>query len=97
MTLPPEFHATKDELRRYCSVQGRRGALLESEVELSRVRERLPTGLVPFMTIEEPSWPDVYAFDFSTNSPSIVVWSDHAIVRRWDSFESFLQWIDDAG
>jgi hypothetical protein len=89
MAFPPEFYAAKDELRRFCSVNGRSGSLLESEVDLRRASEGLPTALVPFMTVEEPSWPDVYAFDFSTSPRSVVLWSDHAIVKRWESFEKF--------
>jgi hypothetical protein len=58
-----------------------------------RAQEGLPRGLLPFMVVEEPSWPDVYAFDVSSAPPTIVVWSDHAVVQRWGSFEAFLQWV----
>jgi hypothetical protein len=93
--LPSKVVAAKEELERFCSVQGTRGTLLDSEADFRRAKEKLPFGLIPFMTIEQTSWPDVYALDNSTMPVSVIVWSDHAIVARWDSFEGFLNWTRD--
>ena len=94
-TLPSEVVAAKDELNRFCSSQGAPGVVLQSEADIQRAKEGLPEGLLPFMTIEQSAWSDVYAFDFSTVPPSVVVWADHAIVERWDGFDRFLQWMRD--
>jgi hypothetical protein len=95
-TLPLEVIAAKEELERFCSSQGVPGVLLGDEAEIRHASENLPHGLLPFLSIQESSWPDVYALDSSSKPPSVVVWSDHAIVARWDSFEAFLQWTRDA-
>jgi hypothetical protein len=90
--FPAEFAAAKEELSRFCAAQGSRASLLQLGREVVHAEENLPKSLLPFMVIEEPSWPDVYAFDFSSSPPAVVVWSDHAIVERWDSFDAFLRW-----
>ena len=92
LTLPSEVAAAKDVLIRFCSSQGAPGVLVQSEADIQRAKEMLPEVLLPFMTIEQSSWSDVYAFDFSTSPPSVVVWADDAIVERWDSFDRFLHW-----
>lgn len=98
LTLPSEVVAARDELNRFCSSQGASGVVLLSEADIQRAKEALPEELVPFMTIEQSSWSDVYAFDFLTMPPSVVVWAGHAIVERWDNFDRFLQWTrDEAG
>jgi hypothetical protein len=91
--LPQEFFSAQDELARFCSAQLSRSTLLCSESEILRAKEVIPDGLLPFMTIEEPSWPDIYAFDLSISPAAVVVWTDHAIVKRWQDFDSFLSWI----
>ena len=91
--FPKEFFSAKEELARFCSAQLSRSTLLCSESEILRAKKGIPDGLLPFMTVQEPSWPDVYAFDFSSTPAAVVVWSDHAIVERWQDFESFLNWI----
>ena len=65
---------------------------MQSEADIQHAKEGLPEGLLPFMTIEQSSWSDVYAFDSSTTPPSVVVWADDAIVECWDSFDRFLEW-----
>ena len=94
-SLPSEVVAAKDQLDRFCSSQGAPGVVLQSEADIQRAKNGLPDGLLPFMTIEQSSWSDVYAFDFSTIPPSVIVWADHAIVERWESFDRFLKWTRD--
>lgn len=90
--FPKEFFSAKEELERFCSAQISRSALLSSEVDILRAMKGMPDGLLPFMIVEEPSWPDVYAFDVSTTPRAVVVWSDHAIIECWPDFDSFLTW-----
>ncbi len=92
LALPSEVVAAKDQLNRFCSSQGAPGVVLQFEADIQRAKEELPEGLLPFMTIEQSSWSDVYSFDFSTTPPSVVLWADDAIVERWDSFDIFLEW-----
>ena len=95
LALPSEVVAAKDQLNRFCSSQGAPGVVLQSEADIQRAKEGLPEGLLPFMSIEQSCWSDIYAFDFSTTPASVVVWADHAIVERWDSFDKFLEWTKD--
>ena len=69
--------------------------LLSSQSEITAARERIPITLLPFMREEQPSWPDIYAFDLNSAGPEfrVVVWSDHASVRDWENFPVFLQWV----
>jgi len=69
--------------------------LLLSAPEIAAARENTPTALLPFMREEQPSWPDIYAFDRTSDGPEfqVVVWSDHAIVMDWQSFPVFFQWV----
>src|SRR5262245_51146258 len=92
LVLPSEVVAAKDRLNRFCLSEGAPGAVLESEADIQRAKQELPAGLLPFMAIQQSGWSDIYAFDFSTTPPSIVVWADDAIVERWDSFDRFLEW-----
>src|ERR1041385_4809727 len=87
-----EVVASQDQLNRFCSSQGAPGVVLQSEADIQRAKEGLPEGLLPFMTIEQSGLSDVYAFDFSTTPPSVVVWAGDAIVECWDSFDRFLEW-----
>lgn len=95
LALPSEVVAAKDQLSGFCSFQRVPGVVLQSEAEIHRAKEGLPEGLLPFMTLKQSSWTDVYSVDFSTTPPSVVVWSDHAIVERWDSLDRFLEWTKD--
>ncbi|EDY15936.1 hypothetical protein CfE428DRAFT_6547 [Chthoniobacter flavus Ellin428] len=47
------------------------------------------------MREEQPSWPDIYAFDLGSDGPEfhVVIWSDHAVVMDWADFAVFLEWI----
>ena len=90
---PVDTSGAKEKLKRFCEAQVSRAYLLISDGEVMCAKEKLPEDFVPFMVVEEKSWPDVYAFDSSSKPASIVVWSDHAVVERWDSFEDFLRWI----
>lgn len=90
--FPKEFFSAKEDLARFCSAQPSGSTLLCSDSEISRAKKEIPDGLLPFMIVEELSWPDVYAFDLSSTPPAVVVWSDHAIVQRWPGFDSFLTW-----
>jgi hypothetical protein len=69
--------------------------LLLSASEIAAGRESIPATLLPFMRVEQPSWPDIYAFDLDRDGPEfrLVVWSDHAIVMDWPSFPVFFQWV----
>ena len=90
--LPLEVVAAKAQLDGFCSAQRAPGGVLRSEGDIHQAKVGLPEALLPFMTIEQSSWSDVYAFDFSSTPPSVVVWAGHAIVERWDSFHRFLEW-----
>lgn len=90
--FPSEFFAAQKELAQFCSAQTARASLLAAEADALRAKEGLPKELLPFLVIEESSWPDWYAFDFSSEPPTVVVWCDHAIVERWESFPAFLRW-----
>jgi hypothetical protein len=69
--------------------------LLLSAPEIAAARESISGALLPFMREEQPSWPDIFAFDLDSGSPEfrVVVWSDHAIVMDWESFPVFFQWV----
>ncbi len=69
--------------------------LLLSAPEIAAAREGIPAALLPFMREEQPSWPDIFAFDLDSDDPEfrVVVWSDHAIVMDWESFPVFLPWV----
>jgi hypothetical protein len=89
---PAELLAAEADLLRFCAAQSSRAFLLTSRAAVLPVQEKLPKGLLPFLVVEESSWPDVYAFDFSSAPPAVVVWCDHAIVAKWDGFDVFLGW-----
>lgn len=91
--LPKEFLAARGELTRFCAVQSSRAILLSSDSEALPTRGEFPEGLLPFMNIEEPAGWDLYALDFSWMPPAVVVWSDHAVVERWENFDVFMKWI----
>jgi hypothetical protein len=55
----------------------------------------LPDNLVPFMQEVDADFTDFYCFDRTPQlqKPSVVVFTDHAIVHNWVDFDSFIQWI----
>ena len=69
--------------------------LLLSASEIVAARESTQAAFLPFMREEQPSWPDIFAFDLDSGGPEfrVVVWSDHAIVMDWESFPVFFQWV----
>ena len=68
--------------------------LLNEPAEIEEAREDLPASLLPFMRVEEPQWPDIYALDLDDHHRNrIVVWSDHAIVAGWNTMDDFLSWL----
>ena len=71
-----------------------RSRLLSSASEITAARENIPGSLFPFMSQEQASWQDTYAFDVDSDGPEfrVVVWADHAIVVDWESFPVFLHW-----
>jgi hypothetical protein len=68
--------------------------LLRTASEIEAARANLPVSLVPFMREDQQQWPDIYAFSADDRQRErIVVWSDHAIVAGWDTFDAFLDWV----
>jgi len=68
--------------------------LLREPAEVERVRENLPSSLLPFMREENPGWWDIYALDMTDPlRERVVVWADNAVVAEWSSFDEFLKWI----
>lgn len=69
-------------------------SLMLSAPEIAAAQKDMPEAFVPFMREMQPSWPDYYAFDLSSDSPDfrVVVWSDHAVVMDWENFPVFLAW-----
>jgi hypothetical protein len=97
---PPSFVSGFEQFSELLSSEGFRRAfsdtrLLLSAPEITAARESIPASFLPFMREEQPSWPDIYAFDLDSTSPEfrVVVWSDHAVVMDWESFPIFIQWI----
>jgi hypothetical protein len=101
-TYPPSFVSGFEEFSDLLSSESFRRAfsdthLLLSLDEIAAARESMPDSLIPFMREDQPSWPDIYAFDLGSKQPElrVVVWSDHAVVMDWESFPVFIQWIRD--
>jgi hypothetical protein len=99
-TYPASFVSSVQELSIIIASEGSRRAfgdtrLLLSAPEIAESRDSTPTGFLPFMRQENPSWPDIYAFDLCSELTEfrVVVWSDHAIVMDWKSFPVFIQWV----
>jgi hypothetical protein len=99
-TYPVSFASMFEEFTSLLSTESFRRAfpdtrLLLSASEIAAAREGIPAALLPFMQVEQPSWPDIYAFELDRDFPEfrLVVWSDHAIVMDWPSFPVFFQWI----
>jgi hypothetical protein len=99
-TYPPSFVSGLEEFSALLASNGFGRAfgntqLLLSTPEIATVREDIPSALLPFMREEQPSWPDIYAFDLDSKHPEfrVVVWSGHATVMVWESFTVFVQWV----
>jgi hypothetical protein len=99
-SYPLSFLSMFDEFASILSTESFRRAfpdsrLLLSASEIAAARESIPETLLPFMREEQPSWPDIFAFDLENDGPEfrVVVWSDHAIVMDWESFPVFFQWV----
>src|ERR1051325_4626729 len=97
---PPSFVSGAQEFSALTVSAGFRRAfsdtrLLLSEPEIAAARESIPASFLPFMREEQPSWPDIYAFDLDSTRPEfrVLVWSDHAVVMDWESFPVFIQWV----
>ena len=100
ITYPSSFVSGVELFSELLSSEGFRRAfsdsrLLLSAPEIEAVRENIPASFLPFMRQEQPSWPDIYAFDIDSTSPEfrVIVWSDHAVVMDWESFPVFIQWV----
>jgi hypothetical protein len=65
---------------------------VETADEIAQLQDELPPGLSPFAVVEQPGWRDVYATVPNGLATAVVVWADHAIVARWESFDGFLSW-----
>ena len=100
LTYPPSFVSAAQEFSALIASEGFRRAfddtrLLLSAPDIAMARDSTPTAFLPFMREENPSWPDIYAFDLRGKPPEfrVVVWSDHAVVMDWDSCAAFIQWV----
>ncbi len=69
--------------------------LLTSVDEIKSASEGLPERLQPFLRVNEPQSVDIYAFDLEGEGREfpVVVWADHAIVKRWNQFSTFWRWV----
>jgi hypothetical protein len=99
-TYPPSFVSSFADFSAILASEGFRRAfgetrLLLSADEIAAARKSIPDALIPFMREEQPSWPDIYAFELDSKRQEfrIVVWSDHAVVMDWESFPFFIQWV----
>jgi hypothetical protein len=89
--LPEAVVALKGDMKQFCSAQGGRSTVLDTEADFLHVYERLPGFLLPIMMIDRSGFPDVYAIDCS--QADVVVWCDDVVVKRWNSLESFRKWL----
>ena len=97
---PTSFDSMFDEFTSVVGTDGFRRSfpntrLLLSAPEIAVASESTPATLFPFMRVQQPSWPDIYAFDLDSDGPEfrVVVWADHAVVMAWESFPVFMQWV----
>ena len=68
--------------------------LLRTPSDCEAACEKTPPALLPFMIEEHPQWPDVYALYLADPElDRVVVWSDHAVVAEWNTFDELLDWI----
>jgi hypothetical protein len=100
LAYPPSFVSAAQEFSDLIASEGFHRAfgdtrLLLSAPEIANARDSTPTAFLPFMRKENPSRPEIYAFDLRSKLPEfrVVVWSDHAVVMDWDSFTAFIQWV----
>jgi hypothetical protein len=99
-TYPASFISRFEEFSNLLKSDGCRrvfpaARLLLSPREIAVERSSMPDAFIPFMREEQPSWPDIYAFDLESDGPEfrVVVWSDHAVVMDWQSFPVFNEWV----
>jgi len=102
-TYPPSFFSNVEEFASLLQTENFQrlfpaARLISSVHEIVVTRKSTPNSFIPFMREEQPSWPDIYAFDLDSDGPEFRVsaWSDHAVVMDWASFPVFLQWIHES-
>lgn len=50
---------------------------------------------IPFLVESASGQYDIYCYDFEQEAcPAVAVFSDHAVVNRWDSVPDFLSWLE---
>jgi len=56
--------------------------------------EHLYNSLMPFIVESVSEQHDIYCYEFEQEAyPKVVVFSDHALVNKWDSVSEFLSWL----
>lgn len=50
---------------------------------------------IPFFVESASGQHDIYCYDFEQEAcPAVAIFSDHAVVNRWDSIPDFLNWLE---
>lgn len=101
LSYPTSFHLALANFIELCEAASFAASfpkthLLLTASEVQVARRESESRLLPFM-LSEDNFPDIYAFDLSSQGPeyTVVVWAVHTAVHQWSGFTEFLAWVQE--